>query len=771
MNKLAFIGLGYIGLPLSVIFAKKGFQVIGIEKDENIIKKVKTGEPHIYEPYLEENLKEVINKNLILTNDISRIKECEFIFITVNTPIDENKEPNLKFIKAATTEISQHIRKNTIIIIKSTLPPLTTENEIIPLVEKESGLKNNKDFHICFCPERTVEGKVFEEFEYLPKIIGTTSKYASKKLKEILSTFEGPVIEVSSPRIAEMVKLMDNTFRDVNIALANEFAKICYGLNVDVYESILAANKEYSRNKILMPGPGVGGSCLTKDPIILSKTAEKQGVKTKLIPIARDINETMPEEVIRIVDKNIKSKDSKITILGIAFKGDTDDIRGSPTEIIYKGLKSKFHNIECYDNFIKEENIKSKFQGIKLNKNLYEACKNTDCILILTDHSEFKHIDLEKLNKIVRTPIIIDTRHIIDPYEALRLGFIYDGIGRPHNYFKVISKMRVLVTGGAGFIGSHLCEGLIKKGHEVICYDNLWRGKIENIQHLISNKNFTFIKGDITNSEDVDNAVAGCDMVYHLAAINGTKYFYEKPIEIIKTNITGTQNVLESALKHNVKRFIFASTPEVYGEPNNIPTKEDDLCILDNPTVTLRHSYAGSKFIGDILSLAYSQIHSLPVTVVRYFNIYGPRLIGTPYGQVVSIFIKNSLEEKPILIHGEGSQTRSFTYIDDAIECTILAGESKKTIGETINIGIEKETTIIDLAKKVKQISNSKSEIIFTERNPGDSTRRCPNITKVKALLNWEPKIELEDGIKKTIDWFKKESVFNIASTISETKP
>lgn len=314
---------------------------------------------------------------------------------------------------------------------------------------------------------------------------------------------------------------------------------------------------------------------------------------------------------------------------------------------------------------------------------------------------------------------------------------------------------KILVTGGAGFIGSHLCEALLEKGNEVACFDNFFRGKKENIEHLIGNKNFKLVVGDIRNYAQVKNEVENCEIVHHLAAINGTKYFYEEPILISDVNITGTLNVLKAAKEANVKRITFASSPEVYGLPNKIPTPEDALCIFDNPVKTLRHSYSTSKYLGDVMCLAFHEKYGLPVSILRYFNIYGPRLIGTEYGQVVSIFIKKSLEGKPIEIFGNGKQTRSFTYISDAVEATILAQEKENAIGQALNIGMQKETSINELAKKIFKVCKSNLKPTHKPALPGDAPRRCPDNKKTKKILGWQAKVNLDSGLKKTVEWFR----------------
>jgi nucleoside-diphosphate-sugar epimerase len=254
------------------------------------------------------------------------------------------------------------------------------------------------------------------------------------------------------------------------------------------------------------------------------------------------------------------------------------------------------------------------------------------------------------------------------------------------------------------------------------------------------------------------NAVKGVNLIYHLAAINGTRYFYEEPLLVTEVNVNGTLNILKAAHESGGVRVIFASSSEVYGEPSVIPTPEDVVTQFHSPSITLRHSYSASKFIGEILCLTYFEKYSLPVTIIRYFNVYGPRLIGTPYGQVVSIFINRVLNGYPPEIYGDGNQTRSFTYITDIIDGTIKVAESDTTIGSVLNMGIDRETTINELATKILDLCDMQDlKLRYLAPLPGDCRRRCPNIDKIKRLIDWYPKVELVDGLKKTIEWFKSQ--------------
>jgi len=315
---------------------------------------------------------------------------------------------------------------------------------------------------------------------------------------------------------------------------------------------------------------------------------------------------------------------------------------------------------------------------------------------------------------------------------------------------------RYLVTGGAGFLGSHLVDALIKKG-QVVVLDNLFRGNSDNLKLHLDKPSFSFIKGDILKPSDVNRAIKDVDVVFHLAAINGTRYFYERPLEVLSVNAVGTKNVLDAAFDHQVKTLVFASTSEVYGHSNAFPTPETARTIFDAPTVT-KWSYAVSKLYGEHLCLAYYKSRDLPIVILRYFNTYGPRLIGTPYGQVVSMFINRLIKGKKIEVYGNGEQTRSFAYVEDTIRATVRASEVKSVIGEVLNIGSQEEVSINQLAFRIAELMGKKPEkfAVHKEALEGDVRRRLPDLSKAKRLLGFRPRVSLEEGLKKTIDWFRR---------------
>jgi len=319
--------------------------------------------------------------------------------------------------------------------------------------------------------------------------------------------------------------------------------------------------------------------------------------------------------------------------------------------------------------------------------------------------------------------------------------------------------MRVLVTGGAGYIGSHLVDALIKRGDEALVIDNLSTGKIENVRHLLGHPAFHFINDSILNEPLLERFVPSMDLIFHLAAAVGVRNILQDPLAAINTNVRGTEVVLGLAFKY-WKRLVLASSSEIYGKAGHVPFREDDDRVLGSSAVA-RWSYSMSKAIDEHFAFAYAA-KGLPVSILRYFNSYGPRLDERGYGSVVANFTRQALRGEPITVLGDGKQTRCFTYIEDTVAGTLLAGEVKEAIGEAFNIGSPTETRILDLARLVKRLTRSKSPIEFQpyEAYYGegfeDTRRRVPSGEKAKRLLGFTPRVDLEAGLKKTIVWCRE---------------
>ena len=313
----------------------------------------------------------------------------------------------------------------------------------------------------------------------------------------------------------------------------------------------------------------------------------------------------------------------------------------------------------------------------------------------------------------------------------------------------------ILVTGGAGFIGSHLCDKLIEQGNIVICLDNLLTGSQKNIAHLLSSKNFFFINQDACGPFK-SKKFAKINEIYHLASpadpnVNSPVSYMSHPFETMRVNTEGTWNMCEAALKHKAK-LLFASTSEAYGDPQVSPQQED---YRGNVSTTgPRAVYDESKRFGETITSAFVRNKKLNARIVRIFNTYGPRM-NPNEGRAVVNFIKQAIKNESITIYGDGSQTRSFCYVDDEVEGLIMAMEKGKS-GEVYNIGNDDERTILEFAKIIKKLAGSKSQIIFEPLPEDDPVQRKPDITKAKKTLGWYPKIALEKGLLRTIQYFRK---------------
>jgi len=315
--------------------------------------------------------------------------------------------------------------------------------------------------------------------------------------------------------------------------------------------------------------------------------------------------------------------------------------------------------------------------------------------------------------------------------------------------------MRYLITGGAGFIGSHLCEVLLARGHRVVAIDDLSTGRVENVQHLLPLPHFQFVRETIRNSQVLDRLTSEADVVVHLAAAVGVQLIVDDPVRTIRTNVMGTEAVLEAANRYSCK-VLLASTSEVYGKGVRVPFREDDDRLM-GATTRSRWSYAESKAIDEFLGLAYHRQFGLPLVVMRFFNTVGPRQTGR-YGMVVPRFVRHALAGEPLEVYGDGTQSRCFADVDDVTRAVASLAEHPQAVGQVFNVGATEEITIHDLAKRVIRLTGSQSEIRLVPYDeayaPGfeDMMRRVPSIDKLAALTGYRPVHSLDDTLRRVIE-------------------
>jgi UDP-glucose 4-epimerase len=330
--------------------------------------------------------------------------------------------------------------------------------------------------------------------------------------------------------------------------------------------------------------------------------------------------------------------------------------------------------------------------------------------------------------------------------------------------------MRALVTGGAGFIGSHLVDALLARGDEVCVLDDLSTGSSENIAHHRSNPRFGFVRESILTRQVVDDLTAVCDTVYHLAAAVGVRYIVEDPLGSIVTNVEGTGNVLAAAHRYHCK-VVIASSSEVYGKRTQVPLREDDDRVLGSTTIN-RWSYSCAKAIDEHLAFAFAA-KGLPTVALRFFNCYGPRIHANGYGTVVARFIKQALNDQPITVHGDGSQTRCFTYVADTVAGILSAGGAPEADGRVFNIGSTTEISVLDLARFIKALCRSRSPITLVPyrdyygQSYEDTPRRVPDNARARLILGFQPRIPLEQGLRRTIEWCREHGFVEARPTVA----
>ena len=310
--------------------------------------------------------------------------------------------------------------------------------------------------------------------------------------------------------------------------------------------------------------------------------------------------------------------------------------------------------------------------------------------------------------------------------------------------------MKILITGGAGFVGSHLCDKYTKNGDTVLCLDNFMNGSLTNVRHLLNYRNFKLVNGDIRDFDLLEKIIRDVDAVFHLAAQIHVDRSIVEPKMTYEVNVLGTQNILEAARMYDVEKVIYASTSEVYGSTLYAPMDEEHP--LNAP-----HPYGASKIAADRMCNAYIETYGMDVCIMRSFNLYGPKQKDSGYGGVISLFTKRVLNNMSPIIYGNGEQTRDYTYVDDIVRAYDMVLNYKKEIREPINFGTGKEIKIIDLANKIIELCGRRGNVkpVHVEPRPGEVQRLIADISKAKEILGWEPNYTIEEGLKKFIDWYK----------------
>lgn len=427
--KIGIIGLGYTGLPLAILFAKK-FHVVGYDKNKKVVNLLSSGKSHIKD-VKEEYIKKYMNKIFFPTNNHKELKKCDFIIICVPTPLTKEKEPDLGYIKSACEVIIKVLRRGHFIILESTTYPGTTEETVVPILER-SGLKAGVDFGVAYSPERIDPGSS-HKVENIPKIVaGITRECTDIVAKLYGSVIDAGVIEAKDCKTAEAAKIFENIFRNVNVALVNEFALICERMGIDIWSVIDAASSKPFGFMPFYPGPGVGGHCIPLDPYYMSYKAKKIGFIPRFIELSGEINDFMRIHTVNLAEYGLSKvglniRESTVAVIGLAYKKDIDDIRESAAKKIIEEIVKDGGDVKVYDPFVKF--IETECGEYFSEKSIEDALNGADCAIFVTDHTIIKNNNLNEIVKYMRHQIIVDCRNMFD--DTKTDDFIYLGIGKP----------------------------------------------------------------------------------------------------------------------------------------------------------------------------------------------------------------------------------------------------------------------------------------------------------------------------------------------------
>jgi nucleotide sugar dehydrogenase len=421
-ESVCIIGLGYVGLPLAVQAAIRGYEVYGLDNDKEKIKKINSGKSPLKEDFLEINLPKV---NIHATTDAKVIKKCDISIVCVPTPVDEKKLPDLTPVRGAVESIIKNFKKGQLVIIESTINPGVCE-EIVEPMFKEAGKIVNKDYYLAHCPERINPGDPKWNVTNINRVVGAFDKIGLQRAADFYENIvDGEVMQMSSIREAEAVKIVENSFRDINIAFVNELAKSFDKMGIDVVEAIKGAATKPFSFMAHWPSCGVGGHCIPVDPYYLIERAKLSGFDHEFMKIARKVNLSMPEYTIELLQDALNEvklplKGTTVGVLGLSYKANVSDLRESPVKELVKLLKENKANILTFDPYVLEKSTA---------KSLGELFKKSDAILLATDHNEFKKINAKDLKK-NGIKVVIDGKNCLDKEEIKKQGIIYSGIGR-----------------------------------------------------------------------------------------------------------------------------------------------------------------------------------------------------------------------------------------------------------------------------------------------------------------------------------------------------
>ncbi len=809
---IVVVGSGYVGLVAALCFAEMGYHVLCVDNDPVKMAALQAGRATIHERYLPELLRRHGNRNVVFTTELAAAaRQAEVIFIAVGTPQARGGKANLTYIETAVKEIARNIDHYTVIVEKSTVPVYT--NEWIGGLIERCGVSRDR-FDVVSNPEFLREGSAAADFLHPDRIvIGCNNDRSAALVGDVYKPLTSgayyqradiipgqcvpdrpPVLLRTSPQSAELIKHASNAFLAMKVSFINAIANLCeiVGANITEVGPGVGMDQRIG-TQFLHPGIGYGGSCFPKDLTAFRSMAAEYGIDFSLLGAIERINELQPLRFLEKVRSALGSLEGKhLAVLGLAYKGGTDDVRESPAMRLVQLILAEGASIVAYDPaaMSRAQEVLPPSPALRYATSELETATNADALLVLTDWPQFLALDLEVFSRTLRRPLLIDGRNLFAPEDVVRQGMMYLSVGRPAagatefaagaaesttepelSEFaetgasvprtipseKIAApylvppvargkrKMRVLLTGAAGFLGSHLTDRLLAEGHSVVGVDNLSTGVFHNLAHLARNPRFELIEHDICEFFDP----GPIDYIFNFACPASPPQYMRLGIETLRVGSEGTMNILDLARKYRAK-VLHASTSECYGTPEIHPQPESYWGHV-NP-VGPRSVYDEAKRFGEAAVMAYRAHFNVDGHLVRIFNTYGPRMQPDD-GRVISNFVMQALRGEDVTVYGDGSHTRSFCYVTDLIEGIVRLSRIEEPL--PVNLGNPAENTVLDCARRVIALTGSSSRIRFELLPQDDPPRRRPDITKARQLLAWEPVVSFDQGLSETIAYFR----------------
>ncbi|MBN8955188.1 MAG: nucleotide sugar dehydrogenase [Rhizobiales bacterium] len=774
--RIALIGTGYVGLVSGVCFAELGHSVVCVDRDADRIKNITEGRSPFHEPGLDEALASVLHLDCFsaTTDTAKALEHADICFIAVGTPSLPDGSADTSQVEEAARTIAPLLRNGTVVATKSTVP-VGTGSKLRTIIEQ---LRPDLTFSVASNPEFLREGSAIADFRRPARVvIGADDELGRMALRQVYQAQHDAGIRVVelSLRGAELAKYAANGFLATKVAFINEVADLCERVSVDVDDIALAIGlDDRIGTQFLHAGPGFGGSCFPKDVRALATIGKQHGARQRIIEqVAQSNDERMQSIADRVLATLGNPSGAVVAVCGVAFKPATSDIRESASVKLIQRLVEAGATVRVHD-YAAHAIDQTAIPGVIWCDTPYAAARGASLLALVTGWPQYRDLDLASLRQLLAKPVIFDAQRTISPAAAQEHGISLLAVGRPDaaslaeptttkaaNRTRVhavpaivtaptpIHSQRILVAGGAGFIGQHLVTRLLKEGHSVFVVDNLSSGDKDAIENFARMPNCNVMVHDI-----IERLPDGLhfDQIYNLACPASPPRYQADPIQTMKTSVLGALNLLDVAERTDA-RILQASTSEVYGDPSVHPQRESYWGNV-NP-IGIRACYDEGKRCAETLFFDYHRRRKTRIKVARIFNTYGPEMQADD-GRVVSSFIVQALQGRPLSVFGDGSQTRSFCYVDDLVEGLVKLMNSADEITGPVNLGNPEEMTILELATTIQEIVGQ----VGLEHFPApadDPTQRRPDISRAQELLGWKPTTLLRAGLIPTIRYFESE--------------